>query len=37
MICVKFLFKTGRKQADFPGLACYNYRRETKGVVMCSR
>ncbi len=33
MIRVKFLFK----QADFPGLACYNYRRETKGVVMCSR
>ncbi len=33
MIRVKFFLK----RADFPGLACYNYRRETKGVVMCSR
>lgn len=33
MIRVKFFLK----QADFPALACYNYRRETKGVVMCSR
>lgn len=33
MIRVNFFLK----QADFSGLACYNYRRETKGVVMCSR